>query len=420
MGNVAATLRETTAMKLLRNLLLWILLAAIGAILAWMALGGDHGRVLVRYGGYDYSTSLVNVIAVGLAIVLVLWLAWWLLSLPFRTWHRRRDLQARASLGDGLDALHQGRHAQADKLLGQAVQDPHGEAAARVAVAHAAHARGDAVRARSELDAFGERHPASRAIAMAELALADGRPTDALVALDAPAAQPLPPRGLALRAEALGTSGEAAQAYELLGPLRRQQAVPEAQLAQFETRWAAASLREADDSNALADRWEALPKALRTQPEIAAAYADRAAALGWDDAAGKSLEQALDANWDESLAARYGALPIGNLEHRTTACERWLSRHPDSAALLLSLSQLWAEQGQWERAEDHARRAVELDPAGGGWEQIGDILLAQGDESGAGHAYANALRAGRGEPTAPPPRQPVTVPPPADGPPASP
>src|SRR5699024_5052557 len=97
MGNVAATLRETTAMNMLRNLLLWILLAAIGAILAWMALGGDHGRVLVRYGGYDYSTSLVNVIAVGLAIVLVLWLAWWLLSLPFRTWHRRRDLQARAS-----------------------------------------------------------------------------------------------------------------------------------------------------------------------------------------------------------------------------------------------------------------------------------------------------------------------------------
>ena len=396
-------------MKLLRNVLLWIVLAAIGALLAWMALGADHGQVLVRYGGYDYTATLVNVIAVGLAIVLALWLAWWLLSLPFRTWHRRRDEQARASLGDGLEALHQGRHAQADKLLGQAVQDPHGEAAARVAVAHAAHARGDAARARSELDAFGERHPASRAIAMAELALADGRPTDALVALDAPAAQPLPPRGLALRAEALGTSGEAAQAYELLGPLRRQQAVPEAQLAQYETRWAAASLREAGDSNALADRWEALPKALRTQPEVAAAYADRAAALGWDDAAAKSLEQALDANWDESLAARYGALPIGNLEHRAAACERWLGKRPDSAALLLSLSQLSAEQRQWERAEDYALRAVERDPGSGGWEQLGDIQLAQGDEPGACQAYANALRAGRGEATVPPQRGSITV-----------
>src|SRR5690554_4932540 len=68
---------ERTTMTLLRNLLLWILLAVIGATLAWMALRNDHGQVLVRYGGYDYTTTLVNAIAIGLAIVLVLWLACW-------------------------------------------------------------------------------------------------------------------------------------------------------------------------------------------------------------------------------------------------------------------------------------------------------------------------------------------------------
>ena len=104
-------------MTLFRNLLLWIALAVIGAGLAWMLVGGDHGQVLVRYGGYDYRTTLVNAIAITLAVILVLWLAWWLLSLPFRTWHERRDQRARASLGDGLEALHQGRYAQADKLL---------------------------------------------------------------------------------------------------------------------------------------------------------------------------------------------------------------------------------------------------------------------------------------------------------------
>ena len=385
-------------MTLFRNLLLWIALAVIGAGLAWMLVGGDHGQVLVRYGGYDYRTTLVNAIAITLAVILVLWLAWWLLSLPFRTWHERRDQRARASLGDGLEALHQGRYAQADKLLARALEEPHAEAAARVAVAHAAHARGDAVRARSELDGFGERHPASRAIAAAELALADGKPTEALVALDAPAAQPLPPRGLALRAEALATSGQAAQAYEPLGALRQQQALPEAALSACETRWGAASLREAEDSNALANRWETLPKALRTQPEIAAAYADRAAALGWDEAATKSLERALETSWDDTLAERYGTLPTGDLAHRTAACERWLTRHPDSAALALALSRLWAAQQDWERAEDYARRAIERDPRGGGWEQLGHIRTASGDEPGARQAYANALRASRGEP----------------------
>lgn len=385
-------------MRLLGHLLLWITLAVIGAIVAWMALGADHGQVLVRYGGYDYTTTLVYAIAAGLAVLLGLWLLGWLLSLPFRTWHRRRDLQARASLGEGLEALHQGRYTQADKLLAQALREPHAEAAARVATAHAAHARGDAARARSELDGFGDRHPATRAIAMAELALADNRPTDALVALDAPAAQPLPPRGLALRAQALATSGQAAQAYELLGPLRHQQAMPDAELAACETRWAAAALREADDSNALAARWEALSKTLRTRPEVAEAYAVRAAALGWDDAATKSLEHALDAQWDETLATRYGELPIGNLDHRTTTCERWLQQHPHSVALLRALARLSAAQGHWEQAEQYATRAAALGPDAGAWEQLGDLLQARGDAAGACHAYANALRARRGEP----------------------
>ena len=121
-------------MTLIRNLVLWILLAAAGALLAWMALGSDHGQVLVRYGGYDYTTTLVNAIAIALGIAVALWLVLWLLGLPFRTWSRRRDQQARANLGDGLEALHQGHYGQADKLLAKAVQEPHAEAAARIAV----------------------------------------------------------------------------------------------------------------------------------------------------------------------------------------------------------------------------------------------------------------------------------------------
>ncbi|MFZ7095030.1 heme biosynthesis protein HemY [Luteimonas dalianensis] len=401
-------------MTLIRNLLLWILLAAAGVLLAWMALGGDHGHVLVRYGGYDYTTTLVNAIAIGLGIAVALWLVLWLLGLPFRTWSRRRDQQARANLGDGLAALHQGHYGQADKLLAKAVQEPHAEPAARIAVAHAAHARGDRTRARTELDAFGERHPASRAIAAAELALADGRPTDALVALDAPAAQPLPPRGLALRADALAANGQADQAYELLGPLRRQHAMSEPELAEREARWAAATLREARDSNALASHWEALPKQLRTEPAVAAAYADRASALGWDEAATKALEQALAANWDESLAARYGSLPLGRPEHRAAVCERWLESRPDSAALLLSRARLSAQSGQWRHAEEQALRAMERGAGEDAWELLGDIRQAQGDEPGASHAYANALRASRGETPAPLPRGPAVMLPPDD------
>ncbi|NZA26119.1 heme biosynthesis protein HemY [Luteimonas sp. SJ-92] len=385
-------------MNLFRNLLFWIALAVLGALLAQMLLTHDHGFVLVRYGGYDYTTTLVRAIGIGLLALLVLWLLWKLLSFPFRSWSRHRDRQSRARLGDGLEALHQGHYQRAEKLLAQACEDPHGEAPARVAAAHAAWARGDAPLARQLLAGFGERHPASRAIAEAELALADGRPTDALVALDAPAAQPLPPRGLALRAEALATSGQAAQAYEMLGALRQQQALPGARLDDHEILWAAAALREAADANVLADRWETMTKALKAEPAVVAAYAERAAALRWEEAAAKSLEQALDARWDESLAERYGALPLGRLEQRRQTAERWLQAHPSSPALLLALARLAREQGQWTQAEDYLHRALAQGAGSEAWEELGHGFAARGDDARARLCYRNALHAARGEP----------------------
>ncbi len=82
--------------------------------------------------------------------------------------------------------------------------------------------------------------------------------------------------------------------------------------ARWKRRWPSRTLLQASDANALAERWEALPKALRTCPAVVGAYAQRAAVLHWDDAAVHSLEQALDAQWDESLVRLYGVLPLEN------------------------------------------------------------------------------------------------------------
>src|SRR3546814_19843402 len=65
----------------------------------------------------------------------------------------------------------------------------------------------------------------------------------------------------------------------MLGPMRQQQALPEARLSELAMRWAEASLHEAEDANALADRWETLPTPLKSEPRVVLAYADRAAAL---------------------------------------------------------------------------------------------------------------------------------------------
>jgi len=388
-------------MNLFRNVLLLLVLVLVGALVAQM-LVQDPGMLTVDYRGTRYTTTMAAALLVGIGALLALWLVWKMLSLPFIALRRRRKKAARAKLTDGLDALDQGQWARAEKLLEAAAREPGAEddgiaALARVGAARAAASRGEGVAAATHLDALAATHPMSRALAAAELAMARDRPDEALAALDGANVQPLPPRGLWLRAQALAASGRSGEAYGLLGPMRQQQAAPAGRLDALEARWAEAALREAGDANVLADRWEALPKPLRSEPAAVAAYAERAAALRWEEASAKSVEQALDARWDDSLAGLYGRLPIGRIEARRERAERWLEAHPASPGLLLSLARLSRAQGQWPQAETYLHRALAQGANAEAWEELGHGFAQAGDEARARLSYANALRATRGE-----------------------
>jgi HemY protein len=382
-------------MPLFRNLLFWLALALVGAVVA-QAMLQDPGEVLVRFHGNDYRTTVVGALLLGLAALLVLWLLWTALTLPFRGWRAFRQRQARARLGDGLVALQHGHWTRAENLLAQAAEHDD-SAAARIAAAQAADARGDAAAAQAHLDALDARHATTRALAVAERALAQGHPESALAALDASAAQPLPPRGLWLRAHAAAALGRSQEAYGMLGALRQQQAMPATELDTAQARWGAAALHEAADANALADRWDALSRPLQSEPAVVAAYATRAAALRWDDAAARSLEQALDARWDDGLVGLYGALPIGRFDARRQQLERWLQARPANPSVLLALARVLRAQDQWPQAEAMLHRALAQGGGAPAWEELGHGYAAIGDDARARLAYANALRVARGD-----------------------
>ena len=383
-------------MNLFRNLLFWIVLALVGALVAQL-LVQDPGYVLVRYRGNDYSTTLAAAALIGLGALAGAWLLWKVLTSPLVALRRRRANVARARLTDGLDALQQGHWSRAEKSLALAAEQDDVAVIAHVGAARAAAAQGNTAAVAQHLDALAGSHPAARAVALAEVAFANGRPADALSALDNANAQPLPPRGVVLRAEALAALGRSGEAYGLIGPLRQQQALPAERLAMLEAQWAEAALREAGDANALADRWEALPKPLKSDPAAVAAYAERAAALRWDEAAAKSLEQALDSRWDESLAALYGRLPISRLDARRGHAERWLQAHPASPGVLLTLARLSQAQGLWPQAEAYLHRALAQGASSEAWEELGHGYAQTGDDARARLSYVNALRAARGD-----------------------
>lgn len=389
-------------MKALRTLVLLLVLVALGVMAAqWLASDAsrDLGEVFVRVAGYDFTTTVPGALLALAISALLLWLLWNVITLPFRAWGRYRRKQARARLTEGLEALHGGYWQRAEKLLRLAAEDDEVGTIARSAAIRAADARGDEAAAQAHLSALAQRNPATHALAGADRALAQQRPAEALAALDAPSAQPLPPRGISLRAEALAATGRAGEAYGLLGALKQQQALSPAAYSALESRLATQAMREASDANVLAERWETLPKPLRSNAGSVAAYAERAAALRWDDAAARSLEQAIDAHWDESLVALYGRLPIGKLDSRRASAQRWLQSHPASPALLVTLAQLARLQGQWPQAQEFLHRALAQGASADAWEELGHGFTADGQETQARRSYANALSAKRGDAT---------------------
>ena len=388
-------------MNIFRNLLLWIVLALVGALAAQL-LFQYPGTVTLVLPSATYTVTLMVAVVAGLGIWLALWLVWKMLSLPVITLRRRRGQAARAKLVEGLGALELGHWSRAEKLLDDTARQPlalrQGIAPLALAsAARAAAANGDTSLAQQHLDALTITHPVTAAVIAAELALADDRPADARTLLEMPEVQPLPPRGLLLRARAMVAVGDAGEAYGLLGAMRQQKVLPAHHLDQLEAEWATASLRQAGDANVLADRWDALPTAFRSDPDTVAAYAERAAGLRWDDAAAKTVEQALDQRWDESLADLYGRLPIGQLERRHENTLRWLRERPASPSLLLALARISRLQGQWPQAEGYLHRAIAQGAGSDAWEEMGHGFAQAGDEARSLLAYANALRASRGE-----------------------
>ena len=388
-------------MKPYRWLVALLVVAVLGVLGAqWLAQQDQSalGQVIVRSGGYDYSTTLPRALLLLVLAFLALGFAWSLLRLPFRAWSRYRERQGRARLVEGLRALQGGHWLRAERLCAAAADDPEVGAVALAAAVRAADGRGDDAAAQGWLATLASRDPVAHAMLQGERLLERGLPVDAINALDVAAAQPLPPRGLLLRARALDMVGRAGEAYGLLGALRQQSALPAGELARLELGLATRSLSEAADANLLAERWEAMPKPLRTEAPVVAAYAGRAVALRWDEAALRHLEQAIDARWDESLVDLYGRLPIGHIDSRRASAQRWLQAHPASPALLVALARLARRQGQWLQAQDFLHRALAQGAGAEAWEEMGAGFAAAGDEGLARRAYANALHAARGEP----------------------
>ncbi|MCX7032646.1 MAG: heme biosynthesis protein HemY [Arenimonas sp.] len=381
-------------MNLYRSLLWWLALAALGA-LGWSWFSQDMGDVVVRFRGLTYTTTLAYFVVAWGLLWFALWGLWWLLKLPIQVWRRHARQQARNRLVSGLEALHQGRWQRAESLLAKAAEDDSVRTPALLAARRAAVAAGNVEGAALHQAALLAHDAPSAALEQAMDLAELGRHDDALAAL-ATLPSPLPPGALLLQARAMAATGRAQDAHANLNTLRREQALPAAQLAALESELAAAALAEAQ-ADTLLQRWNAHPLRLQQAPAVVAAFARRATQLGFEKQGAEALADAIDAQWDDALVALYGQLRAGRDTPRLARAETWLPAHGSSPALLVTLGRLNFEQQQWAKSENLLHRALAQGAGAEAWEALGDTLVAQNDGTRAPLAYANALRVARGE-----------------------
>lgn len=385
-------------MTLFRQVLILLALAAIGALIwHWLAL--DPGYVLVTFRGWSVESTLVVAIALGVVIGVLLRVLMWLLRAPFVGWRRRQRRIARGRLADGLMALEDGRWAQADRLLGKAAREESLRLPALLAAHRAAHARGQAERASSLLADAGMAGGQTQArLINVEHLIARGQFASAAELLEhAAVSDSLSPRGLELRVQALVGAGRAAEALDLLPGLRSSKIREGEALLKLESNTIAAALLQTEGLGVLLARWKGLSKAQRKQAELIDAYASRAAALGDADEAATAIERALNTNWSETLARRYGGLAHGDRSVAIRRAESWLAEHPRSPGIQLALGDLCRAEQLWGKAEDYLLRALGGEQDAHVWEAMGELYAQQADDARARQAFANALRASRGE-----------------------
>lgn len=382
--------------------ILLVLAVAVAAAFGWQWVVEDPGYVLIRLRGTSIETSLVFIVVALMLAWGVFSIIWRLLRWPARAWIRSQRKRARENLANGLAAFAEGRYLQAERLLSKATKQPAVRGPALLAIARAAHSRGDDAAAAKALDEAANDVEAAALAQRARFLNERSRHADVLALLKPKAALgKLSPVGWQVLIEAALAENDAQTALDALPTLAKTQSLATAAMATLETRVLTAALSSAPSQARLNSLWSSVSRQHRKQAEIIAAFTRRAAHFGQTLAAMDEIESALRREWNDPLALAYSDLGPAELAVRTKHAEAWLTIAPNSTSLLTTLGRLCRDQKLWGKAIQYLDRAVGITDSPIAWETLGDCHAGAGDEALANRCYRNALLNQRGQPAIP-------------------
>ena len=395
-------------MRLWRWILLLLVIAALVAF-GWHWAANDPGYVYVQMHGWYAERTVVSAVLTLLLLWVIISALWWLVRWPFGAFSRRHRRVSRQRMNDGLIALAEGRHSEAERDLNRASRLADLRGAALLGSAEASSRRGEYARAVESLDQAAQFAPQAARVLRARVLRREGRPAEA-VALLAPESDSgnLSAGGWRELALSALASGDLRRARQALEPLQKSAALGTRGYAALESKIMVATLSTAPDGAVLNTLWSQMPKAQRRVPAIIDAYARRAASFGLILPAMDEVESALRREWSPLLIETYGTLGNHDIDARLRRAEGWLDAHPNDASLLLTLGRLCVRLQLWSKAQTYLQRVLALAPSASVWEALGDLHAGQNHDALASRCYRNALAFARGEAVEPLPLNPQT------------
>lgn len=380
------------------------LIVLVAAMVAGLIFGpqasGNKGYVLISLGNYTVESSVTSAVILAVlfygALLIVEWLLGRVFGLRRKTlgWYgSRRRRKANQQTVAATLAMAEGHYSQAEKLMLKGASNSDTPLLNYLSAAKAAQARGDDVRRDQYLQKAQEENPKAElalTLTQTQLQIEQGQYDTALAMLESVyALNPRHPMVLDQLRQVHQAREDWAALIDLIPVLHKVgKLTPKQEEDLLQQAWRGRLNAASGALETLRPIWQELPRKLRQDPDLLAAYGDRLRQLGADNEAAELWLDALRKQVSPQLLARLPKLKLDSYQPMLTL----LQKIQDQPGVDATLAQVYLLAGQLDDAQRLLEQEAAKAPNAAVYHALGQVMDKRRLTNKANEYYRQALQ----------------------------